>query len=55
MAVAVRRVLSDSAILLASCFIKYRTSTVSGPVRGGMKGVEGWRGVRGGMVSVVRW
>jgi hypothetical protein len=32
MAVDVRRVLSDSAILLASCFIKYRTSTVSGPV-----------------------
>ena len=32
MAVDVRRVLSDSAILRANCFIKYRTSTVSGPV-----------------------
>lgn len=32
MAADVSRVLSDSAILRANCFIKYRTSTVSGPV-----------------------
>lgn len=44
MAVDVRRVLSDSAILLANCFIKYRTSTVSGPGserRGEGRGGEG--------------
>lgn len=59
MAVDVRRVLSDSAILLANCFIKYRTSTVSGPGSESEGGGEGLRqmkgGMRGGVKSVVRW
>ena len=36
----VSRVRSDSAILFAICFIRYRTSTVSGPGRRKRRGVQ---------------
>lgn len=58
MAVDVRRVLSDSAILLANCFIKYRTSTVSGPgsERGRCEGRgEEYGEVVKGRKDIVKW